>query len=123
MASMTDLTATKTGARDIVLSLIEALNAEDFETARSLANDDMVFDGVLGSRNGAEAYFADMRKMKLKYDIKKSFEEGDDVCLLYDLQMSGLTIFGCGWYHVENGRVKSLKVVFDPRPVLEKSGK
>ena len=115
--------ARKTGSRDIVLSCIQALNEENFDTARKSFSDDMVFEGVLGSRHGAEAYFNDMKKMKLKYNVQKAFEDGDDVCLLYNLQLSGLNIFGCGWYHLENGRIKSLKVVFDPRPVLEKSGK
>lgn len=105
-------------ARDIVLACIAALNKEEFTTARTYAADDMTFEGVLGSRNGAEAYFKDMESMKLKYDIKKAFVEGDDVCLLYDLKIAGKTIFGCGWYHVENGKINSLKVLFDPRPLL-----
>lgn len=50
---------------------------------------------------------------------KKSFVEGQDVCLLYDLKMSGKTIFGCGWYQVADDKIKSLTVVFDPRPFLE----
>jgi len=120
MVTMRDLATVKTSARDTVLSALKALNEEDFDTARNSFSDDMVFEGVLGTRNGAEAYFNDMKKMKIKYDVIKAFEEGDDVCLLYDLQLSGLTIFGCGWYHLENGKIKSIKVVFDPRPVLEK---
>ena len=109
-------------AKEVVLACIEALNNEDFKTARTLANDDMSFVGVLGSRDGADAYFKDMEHMKLKYDVKKAFADGDDVCLLYDLTMSGKTIFGCGWYQVKNGKISSLKVLFDPRPFLE-SGK
>lgn len=123
MATMSDPATAKTSARETVLSALKALNEENFDAARSSFSDDMVFEGVLGNRNGAEAYFADMKKMKLKYDVIKAFEEGDDVCLLYNLQMSGLTIFGCAWYHLEKGKIKSLKVVFDPRPVLEKTGK
>ncbi|MHA4811532.1 nuclear transport factor 2 family protein [Flavitalea flava] len=111
----------ETSAKNIVLSCVDALNKEEFRTARTFASDDMVFEGVLDSRNGADAYFKDMEKMKFKYAIKKAFEEGDDVCLLYDLDMSGLTIFGCGWYHVKNGKINSVKVVFDPRPVLEQA--
>lgn len=62
--------------------------------------------------------------MKFKYKIKKVFEEGTDVCLLYDINMGGKeTIFTCGWYHLKNNKIKSLKVVFDPRPVLEESVK
>jgi len=107
-------------ARRVVMACVEAINAEDFNNARRFVNDGMVFEGVLGSRNGAEAYFDDMRKMKLKYAVKRAFVEGEDVCLLYDLTMGGLTIYGCGWYHVRNGKIDSLKVVFDPRPLLEK---
>jgi ketosteroid isomerase-like protein len=110
-------------AKEIVLSCINALNNEDFKAARNYASDDMTFVGVLGTRNGAEAYFRDMEHMKLKYDLKKAFVEGDDVCLLYDLNMSGVTLFSCGWYHVKDGKIDSLKVVLDPRPVLEKAGK
>lgn len=115
-------TTTRSSARDTVLALVEALNNEDFKTARGYAADEMSFLGVLGSREGADAYFHDMERMRLKYDIKKVFENGDDVCLLYDLYLSGVTIFGCGWYQVKEGKVTSLRVVFDPRPVLEASG-
>lgn len=108
-------------AKEAVISFVEALNNEDFDLARSFAADDMTFTGVLGSRNNADEYFNDMRNMKLKYKILKAFEAENDVCLLYDLTISGLTIFGCGWYKVENGKIKSLKVLFDPRPVLVKS--
>jgi hypothetical protein len=105
------------------MSCIDALNAENFDEARKYANDDMEFEGVMGARHGAEAYFQDMRKMKLKYKVKKVFENGDDVCLLYDLDISGQTIFGCGWYHLQQGRISRLQVVFDPRPLLEKGAK
>jgi len=101
-----------------VLSLIQAINAEDFEMAARFANDDMTFEGVMGARNGADAYFGDMKKMKLKYDVQKVFADEEDVCLFYNLTMSGKTIFGCAWYHLENGKVSSLKVIFDPRPFL-----
>jgi hypothetical protein len=32
--------------------------------------------------------------------------------------MSGTTVPTAGWYHVKSGRITTLKVVFDPRPVL-----
>ena len=107
--------------KDIVLSCVRAINQEDFAAARRLVSDDLSFVGVLGERHGADAYFKDMQQMRLKYTIRKTVAEGDDVCVLYDLEMSGKTIFVCGWYHVENGHIKSLRVIFDPRPVLEPS--
>lgn len=105
------------------MSCVKAINEEDFREAKRYVSEGMTFDGVLGSRFGAEAYFHDMERMKLKYDIQKVFSEGDDVCLFYNLQMSGKTIFGCGLYGVRHGRIVTLKVVFDPRPLLEGSEK
>lgn len=101
---------------DTVLSCITAINKEDFEEARTYLADDMKFYGVLGSRDSGDAYIADMKHMKLKYNVIKVFADGNDVCLLYDLQMAGKTTYCCGWYHVSDGKVNMLRVVFDPRP-------
>jgi len=106
-------------AKTTVLAFIEAMNKEDFNKAREYVNEDMNFIGVLGTRHGAAAYFEDMKKMKFKYDIKKAFADGDDVCLLYDIDMGKTTIFTCGWYQLTGGKISTLKVIFDPRPVLE----
>lgn len=116
---MTRNTILASSAKEIVLSCVQAINEQDFKIARTFMNDDMQFVGVLGSRDGAQAYFEDMEKMKLKYNVKKVIADGDDVCLFYDLQISGKTIFGCGWYHVEDEMITSLKVIFDPRPLLK----
>lgn len=114
---------TEINAREIVMRFIDALNAEDFKTARMYASDDMKFIGVLGTRDNADAYFNDMEKMKLKYKVQKVFVEDNDVCIFSDLTISGTTIFCCSWYHVNEGRVDMLRVVFDPRPLLEKASK
>lgn len=106
-------------ARDVVLAFIHHLNKKDFAAARELASDDLSLIGVMGSRQGAEAYFKDMERMGLKYDVRKAFAEGNEVCLLSDLTISDLTIFCCSWYRVDRGKIKSLRVVFDPRPLLE----
>ena len=107
-------------AKQIVLTFIEALNEEDFEKASQCLSQDMIFDGVMGKRNGAESYMNDMKKMKFKYEIEKIFENENDICVLYNINMSGkATIFTCGWYQVADGKIQKLKVVFDPRPLLE----
>ncbi|HTD97756.1 MAG TPA: nuclear transport factor 2 family protein [Mucilaginibacter sp.] len=115
--------AVESDAKQIVTAFINALNDEDFETAKRYMSHDLLFVGVMGTRNGGDAYMNDMEKMKFKYNIKKSFADGDDVCLFYDIDMGGKTIFSCGWYQVEEGKIKSFKVVFDPRPLLEQADK
>ena len=109
----------KQTAKNIVLTFISALNNEDFETAGTCLASDMAFDGVMGKRDSAETYIQDMKKMKFKYDIQKVFEDENDVCVLYNINMSGkATIFTCGWYQLSDGKIKKLKVVFDPRPLV-----
>jgi SnoaL-like protein len=112
--------STNRNAREVVLSCVKAINDEDFNLARQFVSNDLSFVGALGSRQGAEAYFSDMERMRLKYDVKKVFADEQDVCLFYDLSISGKTIFVSAWYRVEDGKICSLKVVFDPRPLLEK---
>ncbi|MGF7072355.1 nuclear transport factor 2 family protein [Mucilaginibacter sp. 3215] len=118
---MTQLKKSTTSiAKEVVLNFLNAINEENFEAAKKHAQSDMKFDGVLGQRDSAEAYFKDMEKMKMKYDIKKAFADGDDVCILSDITMGNVTMFTCSWYRLDGGKIKSLKVVFDPRPALEK---
>lgn len=89
-----------TNARDVVLAYVEALNREDFRHVRTFVSDDVAFDGVLGSRRGSNAYFADMERMRLKYDIKKVFVDGDDVCPFVNVTMEGIAVLTCAWYRV-----------------------
>jgi hypothetical protein len=95
----------------------------NFELAKRYVSDNISFVGVMGSRQGAQAYFDDMGRIGLKYDVKKAFVDGRDVCLFYDLTISDVTVFGSAWYQVEGGKIQSLRVVFDPRPVLEARSK
>lgn len=109
---------TTASAKLLVMSFLKHLNEEDFDAARKCADDNLQFEGVMGSRDGADAYFNDMKNMKFKYHLLKTFADGDDVCIFYDINMGGITIFSCGWYRVEHHKIISIKVVFDPRPLL-----
>ena len=114
---------TTANAKNTVMAFIKHLNEENFDAARRCTDDDLKFEGVMGTREGADAYFEDMKKMKFKYHVLKTFSDGDDVCLLYDITMSGVTLFCCGWYRVEHNKIHWFKVVFDPRPLLAQSAK
>lgn len=105
------------------MAFVDALNRCDFRTARKYVAEDLKFVGALGAREGADAYFRDMERMQLKYDIQKAVAEPDDVCLFYDVTMANVTVFCAGWYQLSNGKIRSFRVIFDPRPVLEAAGK
>ena len=108
-------------AQQTVVAFIHALNDEDFDLARHYVTEDLLFVGVLGTREGADAYFSDMKEMKLKYTIRKVFADTNEVCLLYDIMISGVTIFACGWYRLTNDKISSFDVIFDPRSLLQDS--
>lgn len=57
----------------------------------------MTFEGTLASRQQADAIFADLERMRLKYDVKKVFADGNDVCVFYDVTLSGVRVFTGGW--------------------------
>jgi len=116
--STTNKLLTEHNAKVVLQDFLNALNTEDFNLARQQLHDDLYFKGVMGERNGADIYIADMEKMKFKYDIKKVFTDGEEVCLWYDINMGGKTIFCAGWYQLDDEKIKSIQVIFDPRPIL-----
>lgn len=109
--------------RQTVLSFLKAMNTEDFASARKCTETKLSFLGVLGAREGADAYFRDMEKMKLKYDVKQIFTDGNYVCVIFDISMAGAKTTSCGLYHVETGKITSIRLIFDPRPILALSKK
>jgi hypothetical protein len=109
--------------KETVMSFIKGLNDKDFKAAREYVTDDMRFIGVLVSSDGADVYFDNIRHMKFKYNIKEAFEEGNEVCLFYDVDMGGKTIFCCGWYLVKDGKINSMKGSLVPGHSLKKATK
>lgn len=105
-------------SRQIVLSFLKALNEENFDAARTLMNDNASFRGVLGSRDGADAYMADMRKMKFKYQVLKVFADAQAACVWYNINIEGKVILTCGWYRLRHDKISRIRVLFDPRPLM-----
>lgn len=109
-------------ATEVVRSLGKALNDENYEEARRYVSASMKYSGPFGSRDGADAYLHEIERLRLNFDIQKIFGDDKDVCALYDITVGGITQFACGWFQVEDGKVKSLRVTFDPRPFLGNTG-
>lgn len=103
---------------NVAEQFIQYLNEENFEKAESCLDPDFKFIGVLGTREGASLYIQEMKQMKLKYQIIKTFIAGEDVSFWYMIDMGNKTIEASGWYQINNGKIHSLKVLFDPRPLL-----
>jgi hypothetical protein len=104
-------------AKEIVMSYIKALDTQNYDSARNWLGDNVLVKGPAGEAfRSPDEFLSMMRKQLGKYDIKKVFVDGDDVCLLYDFITKTVTTFFSSWYKVKDGKIISIQTVFDPRP-------
>ena len=102
--------------KEVVMSYIGALDSQKYEEAMSLLHENVRIRGPAGETFGKPLDFVRMlRKYRGKYDVKKVFADGEDVCVLYDLATNGPTVYMSSWYTVKEGKIASIETVFDPR--------
>jgi len=103
-------------ARDAVMSYIQAMDHRDYASARNYLGDNVRVKGPGGETyRSPEEFLKMMEQQRGKYEIKKVFVDGIDVCLLYDFVTPKVTTFFCSWYQVKDGKIISVQTVFDPR--------
>jgi hypothetical protein len=78
----------------------------------------------MGSFDKAEPYLKYLEHWVvngLYLDVKKVFVDGNDVCEFHEVNVEKLPapLLVCMWFHVDDGKINSIKIVFDPRPYLQ----
>ena len=110
-------------AKSIATDMLTAWTSGDFARSRALLHDDATFDGPLGETRGGDHYIEGVRGFAKTIDrarIHKVIADGGDVCVVYDLiTRSGATIPTVGIYRIEADKVRSVRVYFDPRPLVK----
>ena len=121
-------------AKEIVMEFLQAITGEhrDFKSARSYVKDNVSYVSPLNSFDRAEPYLKYFEHVDLpRLDIKKEFADSNDVCILHELTLKPHpmiqkiitptgTSFVCTWFHVDDdGKISSIRVVFDPRPFVQ----
>ena len=117
----------KSSAKEIVTEYLRAVERKDWKTVRSHISDNIT--GVspgpeeLISFKKAEPFMSYLEHSNdvRPWDIKKEFVDGNDVCLLYEATYrEPVKTFVCAWFHVnDDGKISSLRFVFDPRPLFQ----
>jgi hypothetical protein len=103
-------------AKEAVMSYIKAMSDRDYAAARKYLGDNVRVKGPGGEAfRSPDEFLKMMEQQHGKYDIKKVFVDGSDVCLLYDFITPKVTTFFCSWYRVNEGKISSIQTVFDPR--------
>lgn len=100
----------------------DAWSARDVGRVRPLLDEDVAFVGALGSTSGIDATLDGLGRMFATTErvaVIKRWIDGPDVLTwfeLYTTTAGPLAI--ANWSHVEGGRIRSIRVTFDPRPLL-----
>jgi ketosteroid isomerase-like protein len=104
----------------VVEDFFAAWTSKDFARARALLHDDVSFEGPIDTFDDADAYMAALQRLSgiVTGAVKqKQFVDGDDVCVIYDLQTAPVpSSRTCEWFRVRDGKIASVSVVFDARP-------
>ena len=106
-------------AAKVASAYFDAWKANDFDTMRSLVDDDITFVGPLAQLQGAQDYMEGIKGMsRITSDIviRKTFVDGPDVLTWYELHTTVASpIAVANWLHIEDGKITSLRVAFDAR--------
>jgi ketosteroid isomerase-like protein len=109
-------------AQQIARTYFEAWKVRDFETYRALLADDVSFIGPMATLNDADSCtkgIEGMSQIVTDIAVQKVFVDGDDVLTWFDLHTSvAPPCPTANWIRVENGKIVSIRVAFDPRPLL-----
>jgi hypothetical protein len=115
--------ANATIAADVAATYLDAWRARDFDTLRTVLADDATSDGPFGHAGSADDCVTGLRGMSTILTdivIRKTVVDGDDVMTWLDLHTADTDpLPTVNWRHVDNGKITSIRVTFDPRPLTE----
>jgi limonene-1,2-epoxide hydrolase len=114
-----------TSPKDVVEQYVDAFARKDVKKMRSFLSDtNFSFKGPLQAFAAADDFAAALVPLIpiiQSVDVKKAIAEGNDVCMFYDL---ATTVPSIGTtriaelFRVENGKIISINLYFDPRPYV-----
>jgi SnoaL-like domain len=106
---------------EVVNSFLRAVGEGDFVSARKQLANDLTFQGPFDTFADPDSYLKAVRALYpivKKVSVRKLFEAGDDICLLYDMETNTPigTALICEWFTVRDRKIVSILAVFDARP-------
>ena len=109
--------------KDTMQRYFETWNARDFEAFEAQLADDADFAGPLGTAHGRaqlRAGIEGMSRIVDRADVLAMAADGPDVITWFELRTPGGDALPvASWAKVDEGRVKRVRVTFDPRPLVD----
>jgi|SRR5579883_2230102 ketosteroid isomerase-like protein len=102
----------------LVLAYLEAFEQQQFDRVSALLAPDVEFQGPASALRGATEYIAALRRLSpvlLRNEIKKTFVDGNDVCVIYDFvtDTTAGAVPTVEWHTIADGRIRSIWLFFD----------
>jgi hypothetical protein len=104
--------------KDRATAYVEAVGRNQYERLPELFDPEIEFHGPFVTLRGAADYLTALRRLaavRLRHDVKRTFVDGDDVCVIYDLVTNtpaGAVPF-IEWLTFESGRLRKVQLYFD----------
>jgi SnoaL-like domain len=112
----------------LAATYFRAWKARDFAEFRSILADDVTFTGPLGQASNADDCVKGIQGLsQIMTDVvvRKTFIDGPDILTWFELHTKvteePLTV--ANWSHVRDGKISSIQVTFDPRPLTSGSSR
>jgi hypothetical protein len=108
-------------AKDMVMEYFQATDRQDWQSARGYLSDNFSYLSPVNFFDRAESYLKYFERQYqirglTKLDIKKVFEDGNDVCVLQEFNSQVM----CFWIIFSNDRkISSIRAILDPRPFMQ----
>lgn len=104
---------------DVVNRYTEAFDSGDLATVESLLDEDFQFQGPLMTATSRKEFFEQLSQfdMTAKTVVHRQIANGSSVARLFDFEMTAparTTIPMAEWLQVEDGRIVSAKLFYDP---------
>ncbi len=117
-------------ALDVVKKFYDITENKKGEGLEETLTDDMKFDGPLMHSSNAKEYVESTKQflqMHKATRMTKQFEDGDDVCSIYEMDIATpdggtFTVDMVDWITVKGGKVAKQKIYYDPREFAKAFG-
>jgi hypothetical protein len=108
--------------RGVASAYFDAWKSNDIERVRPLLHADVDFVGALGKTHGVAETLSGLGGMfaiTTHVEVIHRWVDGPDVLTWFELRTAAAGPMAIvNWSHVVDGRIKWIRVTFDPRPML-----
>jgi SnoaL-like domain len=105
----------------IATAYLQAVGEKQLDRLAPLLHPELDFSMPGRSIHGADGYLAALRRLGpilLRNEVKKTFVDGDDVCVIYDFvtDTSVGAVPSVEWLTFEGGRIRAARLIFHSQP-------